>query len=105
MKAWVTHGGWAPIVLGMYLRTTRQRRTQGPDALSYPLAEHDDHTDRRRSASRVISTCGRADPVDPEAVRRLAQRLLRGAHADRSALPARTFPPDVGIDDSAQVSR
>jgi hypothetical protein len=36
-------------------------------------------------------------------LRRLAQSILRVAHDDRSDLPARQFPPDVGIDDIAQV--
>ena len=82
----------------MYLRTTRQRRTHGPEAIYSQLAENDDHTARRRSETRVLSTFGRADQVDPEALRRLAQSLLRVAHDERSDLPAREFPPDVGLD-------
>ena len=87
----------------MYLRPTRQRRTHGPDAIYYQLAENYYHKTRRRSETRVIYTFGRADHVDPEALRRLAQSRLRGAHADRIDLAARTFPPDVGIDDIEQV--
>jgi transposase len=87
----------------MYLRTTRQRRKHGPDAIYYQLAEHYYHKDRRRSETRVIYTFGRADQVDPEALRRLAQSLLRVANDARIDLPARTFPPDVGIDDIEQV--
>jgi transposase len=88
----------------MYLRTTRQRRQHGPDAIYYQLAENDYHQARRRSETRVISTFGRADQVDPEALRRLAQSILRVANDDRIDLPARQFPPDVGIDDIEQVS-
>jgi hypothetical protein len=88
----------------MYLRTTRQRRQHGPDALDYQLAENDYHQERRRSETRVISTFGRADQVDPEGLRRLAQSLLRVANDDRIDLPARKFPPDVSIDDIEQVS-
>ena len=87
----------------MYLRTTRQRRKHGPDAMYYQLAEHDYHKDRRRSETRVIYTFGRADQVDPEAPRRLAQSILRVANDDRIDLAARTFPLDVGIDDIEQV--
>ena len=87
----------------MYLRTTRQRRQHGPDAVYYQLAEHDDHKDRRRSETRVIYTFGRADQVDPEALRRLAQSILRVANDARIDLPARKFPPEVGLDDSEQV--
>src|SRR5215831_922165 len=87
----------------MYLRTTRQRRKHGPDAIYYQLAENYYHKTRRRSETRVIYTFGRADQVDPEALRRLAQSLLRVANDDRIDLAARTFPPEVGIDDIEQV--
>jgi hypothetical protein len=87
----------------MDLRTTRQRRKHGPDAVYYQLAEHYYHKDRRRSETRVIYPFGRADQGDPEALRRLAQSLLRVANDARSDLPARKFPPDVGIDDIEQV--
>jgi transposase len=88
----------------MYLRTTRQRRKHGPDAIYYQLAENYYHKERRRSETRVIYTFGRADQVDPEALRRLAQSILRVANDDRIDLPARQFPPDVGIDDIEQVA-
>jgi transposase len=87
----------------MYLRTTRQHRKHGPDAIYYQLAENYYHKDRRRSETRVIYTFGRADQVDPDALRRLAQSLLRVANDDHIDLPARKFPPDVGIDDIEQV--
>jgi transposase len=87
----------------MYLRTTRQRRKHGPDAIYYQLAENYYHKARRRSETRVIYTFGRADQVDPEALRRLAQSILRVANDERSDLSARTFPLDVGIDDIEQV--
>jgi transposase len=87
----------------MYLRTTRQRRKHGPDAIYYQLAENYYHKDRRRSETRVIYTFGRADQVDPEALRRLAQSILRVANDDRLDLPARKFPPEVGIDDIEHV--
>lgn len=87
----------------MYLRTTRQRRKHGPDAIYYQLAENYYHKDKRRSETRVIYNFGRADQVDPEALRRLAHSILRVANDDRIDLPARKFPPDVGIDDIEQV--
>jgi hypothetical protein len=87
----------------MYLRTTRQRRKHGPDAIYYQLAENYYHKARRRSETRVIYTFGRADQVDPEALRRLAQSILRVANDDRIDLSAGKFPLDVGIDDIEQV--
>ena len=87
----------------MYLRTTRQRRKHGPAALYYQLAENYYHKARRRSATRGMYTFGRADQVDPEALRRLAHSLRRVANEDRIDLAARTVPPDVGIDDIEQV--
>src|SRR5262245_32142786 len=86
----------------MYLRTTRQRRKHGPDAIYYQLAENYYHKERRRSETRVIYTFGRADQVDPAALRRLAQSILRVADDDRIDLPARQFAPDVGMDDINQ---
>jgi transposase len=87
----------------MYLRTTRQRRKHGPDAIYDQLAENYYHKERRRSETRVIYTFGRADQVDPEALRRLAQSILRVANDDRIDLLTRKFPPEVGIDDIEQV--
>ena len=88
----------------MYRRTTRQRRQHGPDAIDYQLAENYDHKTRRRSETRVIYPFGRADQVEPEALRRLAQSLLRVVHDEQIALTAHTVPPEVGIDDREQVS-
>src|SRR5262252_550436 len=87
----------------MYLRTTRQRRKHGPDAIYYQLAENYYHKERRRSETRVIHTFGRADQVEPEALRRLAQSILRVANDECIDLPAHKFPPEVGIDDIEQV--
>jgi hypothetical protein len=87
----------------MYLRTTRQRRQHGPDALDDQLADNSYHQERRRSETRVISTFGRADQVDPQALRRLAQSLRRVANDDGLALSVRKFPPDLGSDDIEQV--
>jgi transposase len=89
--------------VGMYLRTPRQRRTHGPDGIYSQLAENYYRKDKRRSETRIIYNFGRADQVDAEALRRLAQSLLRVANDDRIDLPARKFPPDVGIDDIEQV--
>jgi hypothetical protein len=87
----------------MYLRTTRQPRKHGPDGIYYQLAENYYHNARRRSETRVIYNFGRADQVDPEALRRLAQSILRVANDERLDLAARQFPPEVGIDDIEQV--
>jgi hypothetical protein len=87
----------------MYLRTPRQRRKHGPDAIDYQLADNYYHQARRRSETRVIDPFGRADQVDPEALRRLARSILRVANDDRIDLSARQSPPDVGIDAIEQV--
>jgi hypothetical protein len=87
----------------MDLRTTRQRRQHGPDALSSQRAEHAYQKERRRSETRVLATVGRADQGDPEAWRRWAQRLLRVANDERLELPARQCPPAGGSDDVEQV--
>jgi hypothetical protein len=87
----------------MYLRTTRQRRQHGPDAISAQRAEKDDPNARRRSETRVRYTFGRADQGDAAALRRLAHSLLRVANAARLDLAARQFPPAVGIDDIEPV--
>jgi transposase len=87
----------------MYLRTTRQRRKHGFDAIYYQLAENYYRKDKRRSETRIIYNFGRADQVDPEALRRLAQSILRVTNDDRIDLPARKFPPEVGIDDIEHV--
>jgi transposase len=87
----------------MYLRTTRQRRKHGPDVIYYQLAENYYRKDKRRSETHIIYNFGRADHVDPEALRRLADSLLRVANDARIDLPARQFPPEVGIDDIEQV--
>jgi transposase len=89
----------------MYLRTTRQPRQHGPDVIYYQLAENYYHKARRRSETRVIYNFGRADQVDPAALRRLAQSILRVATDERIDLAARKFPPEVGIDDIEQVYR
>ena len=105
MNAGLTTWGGALICGGMSWRTTRPRRPHGPAAIAYQLADHDSHTERRRADTRVIETFGRADQGDPAAWRRLAQRLLRGANAERIDLPARQVPPEGGLDDSEPVSR
>jgi hypothetical protein len=50
----------------------------------------------RAEATRVIETGGRADPVDPQALRRLAQRRRRVAPDACIERPARQFPPEGG---------
>ena len=94
---------WQFLCGGRYRRPTRQRRQHGPDASSYQLAETADPQDRRRSETRGLSPCGRADQVDAAALRRLAQRRLRVAPAEGLDLPAPQCPPDGGIDAIEQV--
>lgn len=92
-----------PRCSGLYRRTTRRRRQDGPDAISSQLADHADHQAKRHAETRVRSTFGRADQGDPVALGRRAPRLRRGAHAARIERPARTCPPAVGLDALAPV--
>jgi transposase len=67
----------------MYLRESKQRRTDGSTVAYLQLAENVWNPERRRSEARVLLNCGRADhPEVTERLRRLARSILRRCSAD-----------------------
>lgn len=62
----------------MYLRETRQRRVDGSIITHYQIAESVWNPDKKRSETRIVYNCGRADdPAVGERLRRLARSILR----------------------------
>jgi hypothetical protein len=61
----------------MYLRTTRRRRADGSEVAYYQLAENVWDAKRGCSVARIVYNFGRADQLDRDALRRLAQSILR----------------------------
>jgi transposase len=64
----------------MYLRTTRRKRRDGTEAVYYSLAENEWDSEHRRSRVRVVHNFGRAEDLDPEALRRLCRSIARVAN-------------------------
>ncbi len=62
----------------MYLRETKQRRADGSVVTYLQLAENVWNAERRRSETRILYNCGRADDAATnERLRRLAKSILR----------------------------
>lgn len=62
----------------MYLRESKQRRADGSTVSYLQLAENVWNPERRRSETRVLCNCGRADdPAVVERLRKLASSILR----------------------------
>ena len=62
----------------MYLRESKQRRADGSTVSYLQLAENVWSPERRRSETRVLYNCGRADdPAVAERLRKLAASILR----------------------------
>jgi hypothetical protein len=61
----------------MYLRTTRRRNRDGSVVAYYQLAETRWDPERHRPTAAIIHNFGRADQLDPEALRRLARSISR----------------------------
>ena len=62
----------------MYLRETRQKRVDGTVITHLQLAESVWNPAKRRSDTRIVHNCGRAeDPTVGERLRRLARSILR----------------------------
>jgi hypothetical protein len=67
----------------MYLRESKQRRTDGSTVAYLQLAENVWNPEKRRSEARVLFNCGRADDADvTERLRRLARSILRRCSAE-----------------------
>ena len=66
----------------MYLRESKQRRAGGSTVAYLQLAENVWNAERRRSETRIVCNCGRADdPEVTERLRRLARSILRRCSA------------------------
>jgi hypothetical protein len=61
----------------MYLRTTRRHRADGSEVVYYQLAENIWDAKRGCAVARIVYNFGRADQLDGDALRRLAQSILR----------------------------
>jgi transposase len=61
----------------MYLRTSRRQRADGTTVEYYQLAENVWDVQRGCSVTKIVYNFGRADQVDPDALRRLARSILR----------------------------
>ena len=67
----------------MYLRQSKQRRADGTVVSYLQLAENVWDPERRRSETRVVHNCGRADdPAVTERLRKLAASILRRCSAE-----------------------
>jgi hypothetical protein len=67
----------------MYLRESKQRRADGSTVAYLQLAENVWDPEKRRSQTRILCNCGRADdPAVTERLRRLAQSILRRCSAE-----------------------
>ncbi len=63
--------------MGMYLRATKRRNKDGTSVVYYQLAESHWDPEKRRSQATVVHNFGRAEHVDPEALRRLADSIRK----------------------------
>lgn len=63
----------------MYVRTTTRKNKDGSVVRYLQLAESVWDAERQRSKTRILHNLGREDELDPEAMRRLAQSILRVA--------------------------
>jgi hypothetical protein len=61
----------------MYLRATSRKNADGSTVRYYQLAENIWDASRGCAVARVVHNFGRADALDPEALRRLAKSILR----------------------------
>lgn len=79
----LTGGGYRPILLGMYVRETSQRRAGGRKVTYLQLAENTWNSTKGRSETRVLCTLGRGeDPTVKERLSRLANSILRRLSSD-----------------------
>ncbi len=68
----------SPIDSGMFLRTSTQRRADGSKLVHFQIVESYWDPARKRSRTRVIHNCGRAeDPATVDRLRRLAASIQR----------------------------
>ena len=80
----------------MYLRTTRRRNADGSVVEYHQLAENIWDPAKGCAVARVVYNFGRADQLDPAALRRLARSILRIVSAEE----AMAADPDVRLLDA-----
>ena len=61
----------------MYLRMTKRRNADGSEVRYYQLAENEWDTAKGCAVAKVVYNFGRADELDPEKLRRLADSIVR----------------------------
>lgn len=61
----------------MYLRMTKRRNADGSEVRYYQLAENEWDTEKGCAVAKVVYNFGRADELDPEKLRRLAESIVR----------------------------
>jgi transposase len=75
-------------MLGMYLRTTKRRNADGSEVRYYQLAENIWDPERACAVAKVVYSFGRADGLDLESLRRLADSILRVCGEERARVDA-----------------
>src|SRR6516164_9500247 len=81
----------------MYLRTTKRHNKDGSTVEYYQLAETRWDPTQRRPTAHIIHNFGRADPLDRDALLRLAQSLSRVCQGGID-IPPEVSPPGEAID-------
>lgn len=61
----------------MYLRTTKRRKANGEEVAYYQLAENEWDAERGYAVAKVLYNFGRADKLDNNKLKRLAESILR----------------------------
>lgn len=86
----------------MYLRTTQRRNADGSIVKYYQLAENIWDSTRACAVAKVIFNFGRADGLDLDKLRRLADSILRvcGEERARADAVAGDAPDDVNVRDA-----
>lgn len=81
----------------MYLRTTKRKNRDGSEVVYYQLAESVWNPEKKRAEAKIAYNFGRADQVDPDALRRLAESISRVC--DDAEISRALAADGVGSDD------
>jgi transposase len=84
----------------MYVRTTQRRNANGSVVRYYQLAENVWNPEKGCAVARVLYSFGRADELDREKLRRLAQSILRIVRQDGESIVAEGEQGDLRILDA-----
>jgi hypothetical protein len=83
--------------LGTYPRVTKRRNQDGSTVAYYALAETVWNAAARRAEAKVVHSFGRADQLDPEALRRLVRSVNRVLDDGEAVAAGGTPPPGIEI--------